>query len=854
MPSFQWCGKFTGKSSAARWLRGFDLEMAPVKNTNAAMYPQLYLQYLDLFLIDDAAVWVESNSEATRLLNEESPTQATIDEFTSLLKQKFPAPPSEEIAPITFDAELADLRQQSNETVTAYYKRTMSLMQKYGARDRSPSVTLSLAEGSLLDTFLRTWIRGLSDATIKRKCAEVMGTTDRSLRMLYDLAESTRRVNLEIQKLFEDETKENELQFYKDIAQRNMSKAQIDALLANYHAKAQGRNDYPSYQPPPSYRYEAPVVPTPAPSALPQQRPLASNPNRANQGPPLNNQQAPQGRPRYPPVSTKNLPDRKTSKNPWINGSRVFDWKADGRLCVRCGHLGHVGKECMDEQLPAWEQAYLKEIVFGNPPQVSFASASFGEYDGDLKPYGSNSSTVSTVYTPTTPSSSSVASPVNSLDFGTAGLASSLPVVSVDATEAAEAFLGEGSGPNKRARAEDEEPPAKQAPSLQQKPPVQQQAQPPQQHPYQFQAATEERPKRKGQKRVGRKIEPQPIVGMFNDTLGKYDAPISIRELLQKNKVDMTWMDFVAWSPAVCRELKRQLTRVAKKRMPKASAAPKQQPQFYQPMPQFPQPIPAYMMPPQTYQPMMSGGVQGPQTDLNQGPSFTSQQSSGTVSRITPAQAERHTRFLSAMIGIEKAFRVDCIAHKPDGTTAAISKEHTQADQGSDMNVISAGLVRHLSLQLNPLDEVGFKGLSMRTADHRETVLLHWVWLRLAVEGIMRDIRCFVAPELPHTTATGDTEYLSLILGIPWLYSVDAQISIRQSRIMIGDASIGEQVRAVTGPELVFCKDHNLLMYPKSAMPEAKAVEDDEPSSSDESSSDESDNVEDLDDTVPLFR
>lgn len=70
---------------------------------------------------------------------------------------------------------------------------------------------------------------------------------------------------------------------------------------------------------------------------------------------------------------------------------------------------------------------------------------------------------------------------------------------------------------------------------------------------------------------------------------------------------------------------------------------------------------------------------------------------------------------------------------------------------------------------------------------------------------------------------------------------------------MVGDASTGEQVRAVTGPELVFCKDHNLLMYPKSAMPAAKALEADE-SSSDESSSDESDDVEDIDDPMPPFR
>ena len=80
---------------------------------------------------------------------------------------------------------------------------------------------------------------------------------------------------------------------------------------------------------------------------------------------------------------------------------------------------------------------------------------------------------------------------------------------------------------------------------------------------------------------------------------------------------------------------------------------------------------------------------------------------------------------------------------------------------------ISMGLVKFLGLVLHSLDEVGVKGLSMRTADHRETILLHWVWLRLSVEGVIRDIRCFVAPELPHTTASVEMEYLGLILGIP---------------------------------------------------------------------------------------
>jgi hypothetical protein len=114
------------------------------------------------------------------------------------------------------------------------------------------------------------------------------------------------------------------------------------------------------------------------------------------------------------------------------------------------------------------------------------------------------------------------------------------PTVS-DLTEAnvhaIDANYGEGSGPNKRPHVE--EPLPQQNPS---QPPVPQ-----------FQSS--ERPKVKGQKRVGKKAEPQPLVGMFNDALGKYDPPISIRHVLQTNKIDMTWMDLVAWTPAVCKEL-----------------------------------------------------------------------------------------------------------------------------------------------------------------------------------------------------------------------------------------------------------------------------------------------------------
>ena len=71
--------------------------------------------------------------------------------------------------------------------------------------------------------------------------------------------------------------------------------------------------------------------------------------------------------------------------------------------------------------------------------------------------------------------------------------------------------------------------------------------------------------------------------------------------------------------------------------------------------------------------------------------------------------------------------------------------------------------------------------------------------LEVCVEGLWRTIRYSVGPN-----GRAGQPRLSLLLGLPWLYSVNALINIRGSRIFIGDPNIGETVRAITGPELVF--------------------------------------------------
>ena len=77
---------------------------------------------------------------------------------------------------------------------------------------------------------------------------------------------------------------------------------------------------------------------------------------------------------------------------------------------------------------------------------------------------------------------------------------------------------------------------------------------------------------------------------------------------------------------------------------------------------------------------------------------------------------------------------------------------------------------------------------------------------------------------------------------------MDTSISIRQSTIFIDNRTIEKEVRGVVGPEMVFCKDYNLLIYPKAAMTTPKALSEILPKatvieldSSDSSSSDSED-------------
>lgn len=233
----------------------FDLEMKDYRDDDGRFPPGEYLSTLDALLIEDASDWTESNPVAIRLLAEAeaAPTAAqsqTVEKFRALFCERFPSKVME-TSSIPFDLEIAGLRQRSEESLAAYYKRVTSMLQRVGVRDRpAPSSTitsLSAVESIMLDMILRAFIRGLLDHNIRVEATRGMASQDRSLRSVYHIAEEARRINEEIQRLYDEESKTDELQFYKDLVQKNLPQHQLASLLASLQASKQSQAQKPPH-------------------------------------------------------------------------------------------------------------------------------------------------------------------------------------------------------------------------------------------------------------------------------------------------------------------------------------------------------------------------------------------------------------------------------------------------------------------------------------------------------------------------------------------------------------------------------------------------------------------------------
>ncbi|KAI0991861.1 hypothetical protein K3495_g16326 [Podosphaera aphanis] len=102
-------------------------------------------------------------------------------------------------------------------------------------------------------------------------------------------------------------------------------------------------------------------------------------------------------------------------------------------------------------------------------------------------------------------------------------------------------------------------------------------------------------------------------------------------------------------------------------------------------------------------------------------------------------------------------------------------------------------------------------GLYVSTADGGATELKEFTCFDIGVSGIWRRVYAFIRPQ----NKKGSSE-LHLLLGLPWLYEVNAWISVRDSSILIGDEKTDGRQVSLNSPEFVPSSPHNLVLQPKA--------------------------------------
>ena len=134
------------------------------------------------------------------------------------------------IVPISFNAEIADLKQSKKKAFLLYYKRTSALLQRIKGKNRKrvpgiQNIRLSTLKSVMLNTVLKAFVRSLLNKDVRRDLFKGLTISNRSLQGLYTLAEEARRSKIELQKLEAEEQKLAELQFYKNIIYKNIPPA-----------------------------------------------------------------------------------------------------------------------------------------------------------------------------------------------------------------------------------------------------------------------------------------------------------------------------------------------------------------------------------------------------------------------------------------------------------------------------------------------------------------------------------------------------------------------------------------------------------------------------------------------------
>ncbi|POS87031.1 hypothetical protein EPUL_000585 [Erysiphe pulchra] len=116
-------------------------------------------------------------------------------------------------------------------------------------------------------------------------------------------------------------------------------------------------------------------------------------------------------------------------------------------------------------------------------------------------------------------------------------------------------------------------------------------------------------------------------------------------------------------------------------------------------------------------------------------------------------------------------------------------------------------MMKQNSYELKPIKLGPHVTLTMGTTNGDSTPLHQFAEIKICVADIWRTDQVFVRPPT-------DNDHSTLILGLPWLYDVDADINIRKFQIRIRDKSKGEMHKTIKMSQFKPATHHKLSLIP----------------------------------------
>ncbi len=764
----------------------------------------------------DAAKRVKRD-HATKAILDSDLTEATEDtkrQFQTLLTDLFPEQDDQpDDSPGT---EIMSTKQESNQSIWEYYQAILLKVKMAGSSDVT-SQQQSVAAKAILDMAIKAFVVGLRDHRVVIRLTGYEFDPTRSLRGAFAKAEAEeRRIKMETE--YSNKLKaEQEAQLHKQMAELMLMGQKVpdhliqqarvfsDPVESSDHRHRDLQLLLPSPPQVPVQYYERHPVSREEPRQLTQYRPQPPQPTQFPQiqkppHPSTPQSPGPMASGALPPLTNQDPRQRRqqfdlsgfdpsTSQNPYVNGQTPYAYVRGNPLCSRCGlREGHMAIECDRYPLPRPEQEYLKNMIRQNIEQwkASQPQRSDSQATGaNAVPLGSR--LVEVGHTQHDMSDYLSADDASWSDLESIGVPDTqIYQLAIGSTHMdAEAFVNEdGQPPSKRPRPDAGEEDVVDTP------------------------LTDGTRKKKTAKGKGVARKPRELTKITGMLLEK---PSDVQGTLKGTSVVLPFLELAQLSPFFRAEVKRLLGVPRKPRKKKAAAAAKE--------PEGEGVIPD--PPPQVISHVTSMSAEA------KAPKISDEVSKGITAWKTKDRTSR-------------AWALPITACK-EGSDEKwhISRNETVADQGSDICLIYPNLREHLGLQLRPISQLleNKPSLRMTTADGGVHELRHWVTFMVEIQAIKREIWAFACPS--------NGQNISLLLGLPFLESVDAHFHIRRGIIEIGDSDLGEAVIAIKAPQITSLKPR-LEVPGKPATRGKKKVTFDTQDQA--SSSDDSDDEEDEED------